>query len=71
MKSMSFVSQNTWCKNFLRNCDKIYVLENQPGSNQGSVVVESGTHDELMKISDGKYLALRNAFDGESPAGNK
>ncbi len=55
----------------IRNCDKIYVLENQPGSNQGSVVVESGTHDELMKISDGKYLALRNAFDGESPAGNK
>merc|ERR1719164_3992 len=50
----------------IRNCDKIYVLENQPGSNKGSVVVESGTHDELMKISDGKYLALRNAFDGES-----
>jgi hypothetical protein len=29
---------------------KIYVLENQPGSNQGSVVVESGTHDELPDV---------------------
>eukprot|EP00944_MAST-04C_sp_MAST-4C-sp1_P004448 g4448.t1 len=49
----------------IRNCDKIFVLENQPGSNKGSTVVESGTHDELMQIKNGKYLALRNAFDGE------
>ena len=40
----------------IRNCDKIFVLENQPGSNMGSTVVESGTHDELMQIKTGSTL---------------
>merc|ERR1719222_1785698 len=41
----------------VRNADCIYVLEN---SGDGAVVVESGSHDELIALN-GKYKALLNA----------
>ena len=35
------------------NADKILVIEN-------GVIVESGTHEELIKIENGKYKSLYN-----------
>ena len=52
----------------IRNCDKIFVLDrdwNDDNATAGSIVAESGTHDELMALG-GKYKALRNAFDGDA-----
>ena len=43
----------------IRNANCIYVLEND-GS--GAVVVESGTHEDLMR-ANGKYALLRQAYD--------
>jgi ATP-binding cassette subfamily B (MDR/TAP) protein 1 len=42
----------------IRNADCIYVLENK---GDGAIVVEHGSHDELMK-RDGKYRALLEAY---------
>lgn len=39
------------CGGFSRNADKICVVE-------GGRVVESGKHDDLVKIEGGKYLQL-------------
>jgi|TARA_B110000208_G_C11600987_1_gene370027 ABC-type multidrug transport system fused ATPase/permease subunit len=50
----------------IRDCDKIFVLDRNwtdQSASAGSIVAESGTHDELMALG-GKYMALRNAFDG-------
>jgi len=50
----------------IRDCDQIFVLDrdwNDKSASAGSIVVEKGTHDELMALS-GKYMNLRNAFDG-------
>ena len=44
----------------IRNATRIYLLENE--SESGSVVAESGSHDELMR-KGGKYELLRNAYD--------
>jgi len=44
----------------IRNATRIYLLENESGV--GSVVAESGSHDELMR-KGGKYELLRNAYD--------
>jgi ATP-binding cassette subfamily B (MDR/TAP) protein 1 len=50
----------------IRNCDVIFVLETDwAQGGVGSKVVEKGTHDELMALN-GKYTALRRAFDGNS-----
>ena len=40
------------------NADCIYVLENK---GDGAVVVESGSHDELI-AQGGKYMALLKAY---------
>ena len=42
----------------IRNADCIYVLENSGG---GAVVVESGTHDELV-AKNGKFAKLQQAY---------
>ena len=44
----------------IRNATRIYLLDNENGV--GSVVAESGSHDELMR-KGGKYELLRNAYD--------
>jgi ATP-binding cassette subfamily B (MDR/TAP) protein 1 len=50
----------------IRNCDVIFVLETDwAQGGVGSKVVEKGTHDQLMALN-GKYTALRRAFDGNS-----
>lgn len=44
----------------VRNADKIFVLKN---TGNGGTIVESGSHDELMKVTNGHY---RNLYE-ESP----
>jgi ATP-binding cassette subfamily B (MDR/TAP) protein 1 len=45
------------------NADIIYVLDND---GQGARVVESGTHDELMRLENGVYRKLRAAYDTQN-----
>ncbi|EEH55109.1 ATP-binding cassette superfamily [Micromonas pusilla CCMP1545] len=45
----------------IQNADRICVLENVGGG--GAKVVEQGTHDQLMAIPGGRYVALRAAYD--------
>jgi len=47
----------------IRNVDCIHVLENQ---GDGATVVESGSHDELIKKENGKYQLLRKIYDDGS-----
>jgi ATP-binding cassette subfamily B (MDR/TAP) protein 1 len=46
----------------IRNATKICILENS-GDGKGAIVVEEGTHDQLMALEGGRYTALRAAYD--------
>jgi ATP-binding cassette subfamily B (MDR/TAP) protein 1 len=50
----------------VRNADIIVVLGSKEGMStaKGSVIVEQGTHDELIKIEGGLYAALASAGEG-------
>ncbi|GMI17574.1 hypothetical protein TrLO_g3918 [Triparma laevis f. longispina] len=55
----------------VRNADVIVVLGNPKGTSvtNGSVIMESGSHDELMKKKDGLYQALVAMGGGEDGQG--
>ena len=52
----------------IRNADVIVVLGNPEGTSvaQGSVIMESGNHDELMSKENGLYKALVGMTEGKS-----
>ncbi|GMH74233.1 hypothetical protein TrST_g14008 [Triparma strigata] len=55
----------------VRNADVIVVLGNPEGTSvtNGSVIMETGSHDELMKKKDGLYRALVEMGGGEDGKG--
>jgi ABC-type multidrug transport system fused ATPase/permease subunit len=50
----------------VRNADTTVRLRSKHGmsTDTGSVIVEQGTHDELIKIEGGLYAALASAGEG-------
>jgi len=56
----------------VRNADKIVVLGNPEGTSTqltGSVILEQGTHDELMQLEKGFYRALVGTGHGQKSSG--
>lgn len=56
----------------VRNADKIVVLGSPEGTSTaltGSVILEQGTHDELMQLEKGFYRALVGSGQGKKSSG--